>query len=288
MSEPKPAVATGRFGWLKPPKGGPGATMSLIEHLMEIRYRVTVSVLAIAVASAISGFFYESLIRFVTDPYDQAKREVLAASGGTANIVLTNIGVVSPFTLAIVASVLSGVVFTSPFWLYQVWAFFAPALLKNEKRYVLGFVGSATPLFLVGCYLGYLIWPRGVALMLSFTPPNLDILNMLEMVDFLQKQIMIMLVFGISFMIPVLVVMLNFAGIVRGYQLARYRKFVILGSTIFAAAVTPTVDPFSMLALTIPVVALFLVAEIICRIADRRRGITAQSAAEFSPEIDEA
>lgn len=279
--------SSGRLGWLKPPKGGPDGTMSLLDHLRELRYRVFVSLVVIVSVAIGSAFFYENLVRFITDPYDQAKREVMEATAGKANIALTNLGVTSPFTLAVIACALAGLVLASPFWLYQVWAFFAPALFKNEKRYVLTFVGTATPLFLVGCYLGYVVWPRGVSLMLSFTPPNLDIVNLLEMVDFLQKQVMIMLVFGVSFTSPVLVVMLNLAGLVRGHHLGRYRKFVVLGSTIFAAVVTPTVDPFSMLALTLPVVVLFFIAEIICRMIDRKRGITKASAAEFSPKLDE-
>lgn len=260
--------------------------MTLLDHIRELRYRVTVAVLAIAVFSLMASFFYEDVVRFITAPYQQAKDEVMKASGGSATIELTNLGVVSPFTLAVVGCLIVGVVASSPIWLYQVWAFVAPALLKNEKKYVLSFVGAAAPLFIVGCWLGYIIWPRGVALMLSFTPQGMDIINLLEMVDFLQKEVMIMLVFGVSFVLPVLLVMLNLAGVVHGYQLGRARKFVVLGSTVLAAVVTPTVDPFSMLALVIPMTILFLVAEMVCRVIDKKRGITAESQAEFNPELD--
>jgi sec-independent protein translocase protein TatC len=261
--------------------------MTLMDHIRELRYRVTIAVIAIAVFSLLASFFYEEVVRFITAPYQQAKEAVLEATGGSATIELTNLGVVSPFTLAVVGCLLVGLVASSPVWLYQLWAFVAPALLKNEKKYVLGFVGAAAPLFILGCALGYVIWPRGVALMLSFTPQGMDIINLLEMVDFLQKEVMIMLVFGISFVLPVLLVMLNLAGVVRGYQLAKARKFVVLGTTVMAAVVTPTVDPFSMLALVIPMTALFLVAELVCRILDRRRGITAESAAEFNPDLED-
>lgn len=278
----------GRFSWLKPPAGGPGGTMTLMDHLRELRYRVTIMVIAIGSTAIASGFFYEPLMRLVTNPYEQAKTDVIAATKGTATIELTNIGVMSPFNLAIISCLLAGLVISSPVWLYQVWAFFAPALLKNEKKYVLGFVGFATPLFLGGCVLGYFVWPRGVSLMLSFTPQGMDIINLLEMSDFLQKQIMVMLVFGLSFVLPVLIVMLNLARVVHGYQLAKGRKFVILGSTIFSAVVTPTVDPFSMLALVLPMTLLFLVAEVVCRIVDRSRGITEETVKEFNPSVSDA
>lgn len=277
----------GRFDWLKPPKGGPGGTMTLIDHVRELRYRITIAVIAILVTSVACGFFYEELMRFIAAPYEQAKADVLAATKGSATIQLTNIGVVSPFTLAIVGCLIAGIVISSPVWLYQIWAFVAPALLKNEKKYVLLFVGFATPLFVAGTALGYLVWPRGVALMLSFTPQNMDIVNLLDMVDFLQKEIMIMLVFGASFVLPLLLVMLNLAGVVHGFQLAKARKFVVLGATVFAAIVTPTVDPFSMLALVLPMTLLFFLAELVCRLIDARRGITEESAKEFSPDLED-
>lgn len=277
----------GRFAWLKPPKGGPGGTMSLIDHLRELRYRLTIAVVAIVIAACVAGVFYERLVPFVTNPFEQAKQWVLENTNGTAEIMLTAQNVVSPFTLAIVACALAGLVFSSPIWLYQIWAFFAPALLKQEKKYVLAFVGAATPLFLLGCWLGYVIWPRGVAIMVGFTPQGFEIKNLLDMVDFLQKQVMIMLVFGVSFVLPVLLVMLNLAGVVHGFQLGKARKFVVLGSTIFAAMVTPTVDPFSMLALVVPMTLLFFVAELICRIIDKKRGITEETYMEFHPDVEE-
>ena len=277
----------GRFAWLKPPQGGTDGTMTLIDHIKELRYRVTIAVIAIIVVAIASGFFYNEIMQFIAAPYETAKADVLAATDGAATIELTNLGVVSPFTLAIVGCLLAGLVFSSPVWLYQLWAFVAPALLKNEKKYVLLFVGFATPLFLAGCALGYIVWPRGVALMLSFTPRGMEIVNLLDMVDFLQKEVMIMLVFGISFMLPLLLVMLNLARVVHGFQLGKARKFVILGSTILAAVVTPTVDPFSMLALVIPLTTLFLVAEVICRLIDKKRGITEENATEFSVDLDD-
>lgn len=260
--------------------------MSLMDHLRELRYRVTVSVIAIVIGACVAGAFYDKLVHFITDPFQMAKRMVLENTNGTAQITLTAQNVVSPFTLAIVACALAGIVFTSPIWLYQIWAFFAPALLKHEKKYVLTFVGAATPLFLGGCWLGYVIWPRGIAIMIGFTPQGFDIQNLLDMVDFLQKQIMIMLVFGFSFLLPLLLVMFNLAGVVHGFQLGKYRKMVVLGATILAAIVTPTPDAFTMLSLVIPVTLLFFVAELICRIIDKRRGITEESYAEFNPDIE--
>lgn len=276
-----------RFGWMKPPKGGPDGTMSLMDHLRELRYRVTMSFVAIVIAAIISGAFYNKLILFVTGPFDLVKSAVLESTGGSAEVLLTAQNVMSPFTLAVISCFVAGVLFASPIWLYQVWAFFAPALLRNEKRYVLTFVGAATPLFVSGLLLGYWVWPRAAAIMIGFTPQGFDIKNLLDMTDFLKKQLAIMIIFGISFMLPLLLVMLNLGGIVHGYQLGRYRKGVFLGSVVLAAIITPTPDAFTLLALVLPVMGLYLVAEIICRIIDKRRGTTEEALAEFSPDVEE-
>lgn len=261
--------------------------MSLIDHLRELRYRLVIAVGAIIVGAIASAFFYNQLGAFIVAPYNRAREQILAATDGQADIMLTNDGVVSPFTLAVIGCLLAGLVISSPIWLYQVWAYFAPALLKNEKKYVLVFVGGSTPLFLAGCALGYFVWAKGIEIMLSFTLRDLDVVNLIDMVDFLKKEIMIMLVFGVSFVLPVLLVMLNLAGVVHGFQLAKARKFVVLGSTVFAAVVTPTMDPFSMLAMVVPMSLLFFVAEGICRLVDKSRGITEATYAEFNPDLDD-
>ncbi len=286
MAELASADKPRRLAWLRPPEGGPDGTMSLMDHLRELRYRVTVSLVAIIIAAVASGAFYNQLVRFVTVPFETVKAMVLDSTNGSAQVVLTAQNVMSPFMLAIISCFVAGILIASPVWLYQVWAFFAPALLKNEKKYVLSFVGAATPLFVAGMLVGYWVWPRGAAIMIGFTPQGFDIQNLLDMTDFLQKQLSIMIIFGISFMLPLLLVMLNLAGIVHGFQLARYRKFVFLGAVILAAVVTPTPDAFTLLALVVPVMLLYVVAELICRLIDKRRGITAESLAEFNPDVE--
>lgn len=151
----------------------------------------------------------------------------------------------------------------------------------------MGFLGTALPLFLAGCALGYIVWPKGIEVLLSFTIEGMDIMNLLEMSEFLGMQIKLLLVFGLSFVLPVVLVGLNMAGVVRGYQLGRARRFVIFGSVVFAAMATPTTDPFTLLALAIPISVLFLVAELVCRILDKRKGITEESAGEFAIDLDD-
>ena len=131
------------------------------------------------------------------------------------------------------------------------------------------------------------MWPKGITVLLSFTPQDMDIVNLLEMSSFLAMELKVILVFGLSFLLPVVLVGLNMAGVVRGYQLRQARKFVMFGSVVFAAIATPSTDPFSMLALAVPLSVMFLIAEMICRVWDRKRGISEETAGEFAVDLDD-
>lgn len=274
-----------RLGWLRPPKLDAEGSMSLLDHLLEVRYRVTVSALAVLAAALVGIFFYQPLTNLIMHPYFIAKGDVMERNQD-ALLQLSNNGVTGPFTLAVVTVLLAAVIITVPVWMYQVWAFVAPGLLAKEKRYAFAFMGSAIPLFLVGCLVGYWVWPRGIAVMLSFTPPDMGIMNLQDMKDFILLEVKIILVFGLSFLLPVVLIALNLFGVVKGYQLAQARRYVLFGICVFAAIITPSTDPFTMLALFIPMTALYVVAELIAKALDKRKGITAESAAEFNIDVD--
>lgn len=274
-----------RLGWLRPPQAGPGGTMSLFDHLRELRYRITVSSVAILIGSIVCIFFYTHLVEFILAPWKSA-REVLDERLGTETM-LVNTGVTQAFTLAVVVCVLGGIALAAPVWLWQIWSFVAPGLVAKEKKYALAFVGVSLPLFFSGVALGYMVWPKGIEVLLGFTPENQEITNLLDMANFLGMEVKVMLVFGLSFLLPVVVVGLNMAGIVRGYQLKKARKGVIFGAVVLAAVATPTTDPFSMLALFVPITAMFFIAEIICRVWDKKRGISEEQAAEFVIDLED-
>lgn len=260
--------------------------MSLMDHLKELRYRITVAAAGIVLFAVGSAFFYNTMVNIITRPFYQAA-DMIRDANPDADLQIVTDGVLSPFTLAVIACVVGGVVLASPVWLYQVWAFIAPGLLKKEKKYALLFLGSAIPLFLAGCFIGYSILPMGIAVMLGFTPQGMDITNLLELSRFLAFELRIIAVFGVSFLLPVVVVAMNLMGVVRGYQLGKARKIVIFASFVFAAMVTPSIDPFSMLALSGPITVLFLIAEFICRQLDKRKGITEEVAKEFAIDLDD-
>lgn len=268
----RPALA-----WLRPPKAAPGGVMTLADHLRELRYRLIVSVVAIVVAASLSAIWYEQLYQLLMRPYLLAV-EMLAQSHPEIETTTVISGVTAPFILALKVCVVAGLVVASPVWVYQIWAFIVPALLAKEKKWALSFLSAAVPLFLLGVAVGYFVLPQGISVMLAFTPDSVPILNLLEVDRFLDLTLRLMVVFGLGFLMPVVVVGLNLIGVVRATQLAKVRSYVIFGTFVFGAAATPSTDPFSMLALALPMTVLYLIAEAIARVHDRKQLAVAAAA----------
>ena len=226
--------------------------------------------MAIVVFSSLAAIWYNQLYLVVMRPYLIAMDMLKASNPNlTASTVISGVG--TPIMLALQVCLVAGLILAAPIWLYQLWAFIVPALMANEKRYAMYFLGAAIPLFLLGVLIGYLIMPQGISVMLSFTPSSIPITNLLEVNDFLKLQLQLMIIFGLGFLMPVVVVGVNLIGLVSAVQLAKARTYVIFGTFIFGAAATPSTDPFSMLALALPMTLLYLAAEVICRSNDRRK-----------------
>lgn len=267
------AKGSSRFAWLRPPKPTPGGVMTLADHLRELRYRLIVASIAIVLASLASAIWYEQLYYFMMRPYLLAM-EMLKQSNPSLNPTTVISGVTAPFMLILQIAMVAGLILSSPVWLYQLWAYISPALVTKEKRYALGFLAAAIPLFLLGVVVGYLILPQGISVLLAFTPESVPATNLLDVTDFLKLTLQLMVVFGLGFLMPVVIVAANMMGVVTAAQLAKARVYVIFGTFVFGAAATPSTDPFSMLALALPMMVLFLLAELICYLHDRRKART--------------
>lgn len=259
-----------RFAWLKPPKVPADGVMSLADHLRELRWRLVASLAVIVIGMVASAFFYNDLMALLLRPWLDAKA-TLAVTNPDLELQAVLGDTTAPFLLALKVTGLAGLILTSPFWIYQVWAYIVPALVAQEKKIALLFLGAAIPLFLFGVAVAYWVLPQGIVVMMQFTPLGAEITNLFEINNFLGLLIQLMLVFGLGFLVPVFVVALNLVGVVTSEQLRKARTYVIFGSFVFAAAATPGGDPFSMIALAIPMSLLFIAAEMICRVNDRRR-----------------
>lgn len=258
------------LAWLKPPPVPPDGNMSLYDHLRELRYRLVFAVVSIIVGMAFCAIFYTQLFSVMMWPLDQAIAELERNRPGMQIEAVTN-QVAEPFLVAMKVIGIAGLVLTTPVWVYQLWAFIRPGLLANEKKWARIFVGSATPLFLAGVVSGYIVMPKGIEVLLGFTIDNKNITNQIPLNDLMGLLVRVMLVFGISYLIPLVMLILNFIGILKAQHLTKFRPFIVFGAFVFSAVATPSTDPISMVALALPLTILMLVVEFIARINDKRR-----------------
>lgn len=245
----------------------PDGTMPLLDHLRELRRRLFIAVVAVVIASVVAGFFYDQLLTLLQRPFIESVRPLALEQGIEAELTINTVS--GPFTLLLKTALVAGIVASSPVWLYQLWAFIVPGLHSHERRWSMVFGAVAGPLFIVGVLIGYYVLPKGITLLISFTPYGVS--NLVELSGYLSFVLRMLLVFGVAFEIPLFVILLNLAGAVTGRQLGTHRPWIIIGTFVFAAVATPSTDPVSMLFLALPMTLLFLISEVIARAVDRRR-----------------
>jgi len=266
----------------------PEGRMPLADHLRELRNRLFKAVLAILAVTIVAAFFYKDIIHFVQHPILNAvgcaDGETRQKNGNPCAEMTVN-GLLGGFSIALKVSLMAGVIGSSPIWLYQLWAFLAPGLHRNEKRYTLGFVGAGVPLFLAGAVLAYEILPQTARIMIGFVPD--DTTNLLALDDFLDLIVRMVLVFGLAFELPLVLVLLNFTGLVSGRRMLGWWRGMVIGITVFAAVATPTGDPLTMCLLAAPIVFLYFVAMGICFFNDARRRRRLADDPDFSLDPDQ-
>ncbi|WUH94441.1 twin-arginine translocase subunit TatC [Streptomyces sp. NBC_00433] len=268
----------------------PEGRMPLADHLRELRNRLFKSVLAIIVITIVAAFFYKQIIHLlqqrIPDQVQCLSKESKTTTDGQACAQMTVSGLMGGFSIALKVSLMAGVVGASPIWLYQLWGFLAPGLHRNEKRYTLGFVAAGVPLFLGGAVLAYEILPQTARIMIGFVPD--DTTNLLPLDDFLDLVIRMIIVFGLAFELPLVLVLLNFTGIVSGKRMLGWWRGMVIGITVFAAVATPTGDPLTMTLLAAPIVLLYFLAMGICFFNDSRRARRRSADPDFGLDPDEA
>ncbi|MEV8594231.1 twin-arginine translocase subunit TatC [Streptomyces sp. NPDC052012] len=254
----------------------PEGRMPLAEHLRELRNRLAKALVAIVLVTVVAAFFYNDIINFFTEPILKSvgckqSFEELSKLGEDADpcAQITINGLLTPFTLALKVSLMAGVVLAAPVWLYQLWAFVAPGLHRHEKKYAYAFVATGFPLFLGGAFFAYKVLPTTAKVLIEFTPFGVD--NLLPLDDLLDLVTRMVIVFGLSFELPLLLVMLNFSGAISGKRMLGWWRGMIMGITLFAAIATPSTDPLTMMALAGPIWVLYFGAVAVALLNDRRR-----------------
>lgn len=250
--------------------------MSLGQHLVELRKRLMISAIAIAVA-LVAGWilspFVWNMLRVPIENLGEQGREAMITYGD----------ITGAFDTKVQISLFIAVLIASPVWLYQVWAFLAPGLTRREKLYGVAFLGAAVPLFLGGAFAGWMVLPNIVRLMASFQPDqDAFFLNARNYLDFAIK---LLLAVGIGFVMPVLLVLLNFIGVLRGQSILKSWRVAILCIILFAGIATPAADLMSMFLLAAPMVLLYFMAAGVAILHDRRVDKrTAKELAEYDLE----
>lgn len=236
--------------------------MSLGAHLREFRRRLYISVVALVLGMVIGWI----LTPFVWDLLREPIMRVGEMQGRTVELNYTDI--TSGFDVKLKISFFLGLVVTSPVWLYQAWAFVTPAMTRKERRNSLWFLGAAVPLFLLGCFAGWLVLPNMVMLMTSFVPSeDTSLITAPQYFDFV---IRLMTVIGIAFVVPVFLVLLNVVGVLSGASILRGWRVAVLLIAVFTAFATPAADVVSMILLALPMIALYFSAVVIAVLRDRR------------------
>ncbi len=238
----------------------------LTEHLRELRSRFFKSGIAIAIGMVIGWIYYAEIFAWLSKPFTDV---IAAAKANGQDVTLALTGVADPFVLQIQVSAMAGLALSAPVWLYQLWRFVTPGLHRNERRWAIGFAAVATPLFATGITFAYLVLPYGLEILLGFTPENVE--NIVSVDRYLSFFIRTILVFGVGFLTPLLIVLLNFAGILSGKRLVSWWRWIIFTVFIFAAVATPTGDPINLLLLATPILILVIIAVFISLLNDRRR-----------------
>ena len=247
------------------------ARMPLMEHIRELRSRLVKAALAIIIGGII-GFIFRNHIIGLLEHQVCDDRSITGVGRPTAqcpNGVLTITGPTTGITLAFKIAIFSGLVLAAPVWLYQLWAFLAPGLYKREKKYGLTFIAAAVPLFLVGAYCAYFFLRAIMKALLGFNPAG--VAAQLPVDTFLTFVLRMMAVFGVSFVLPLILVVFNFLGILSGARMAKHWRVVVLVIFVFAAIAVPTGDPIGMTVLAAPICVLYFGAVGIALANDKRR-----------------
>jgi sec-independent protein translocase protein TatC len=243
-------------------KKNPDAKMSLSGHLKELRNRLFWSALFI-IAGSVAGWFMFDLV------FNELQRPIVEIANKPGSYATINFPtVVSAFDVRLQVSIFLGIMMTAPVWLYNLWAFVTPGLKRRERRFTIGFIVAAVPLFLAGTALAWSSLPTFVVVLVGFTPEGSA--NVINASEYILFTIRILLVFGLAFVLPVVLVMLNFAGVITAKNITNSWRLAVFVSAVVGAIATPVAEPMAMFLLMVPLLILYYLAAGIAYLHDKR------------------
>jgi sec-independent protein translocase protein TatC len=266
----------------------PDARMPLLEHLRELRNRVLKALLVIVIGSIAGWYLYRYIWPVIERPYCRLPVQYRLLPGIDPRVqnpkrcTLFVSGLFDALFLHLKIAIAAGVVLTAPIWLYQLWAFVAPGLHTRERRWAYYFGAAAVPLFAAGCGVAYFAMTKGLRFLLGMVSHGLA--PLITVNTYVSYALAMLAIFAVAFELPLLMVLLNLAGVLTHQRFRKWRRMIIFLVFAFAAVFTPSPDPISMLLLAVPCVALVELAEIFVWANDRRRARQAPAYPGLTPE----
>lgn len=239
------------------------SSMPLLEHLVELRGRLIKSAYAVAAGAIIGWLIYLPVVDFLRRPLEKLAKDPKVSAA------FLSFEPMEQFMLRVKMSGYIGLVLAMPVILYQLWKFISPGLYRNERKYALSFVASATILFAIGAAIAYYTLPAALGFLSSVGGGNVRYQYTAQ--SYLMLIIYMMIAFGAGFQFPIVLVFMQIVGIVKPQQLSQFRRFAIVIVFVIAAVITPSADPISLFALALPMVLFYEVSILVGRVVYRRR-----------------
>ena len=261
----------------KKPKSDPSQEqMTLTEHLAELRMRIIRAGLAVLIGSVVVFAFYNQVLDLLLGPYERlCERRIeeefcgISYQTGGDGVSLVNLDPIQGLSARLRIAFYGGLAIALPVLLWQIWRFVVPALHKNEKRYALGFVLSSVVLFVIGGAIAFSTLEKALEFLIAWAGD--DVTPAFEVDAYVRLVTLMIVSFGVGFTVPVMLVFLQLLGVLTPRALLGAWRYAIVGTFLLAAAITPSGDPISLLALSIPLIVLYFAAILIGWLVHRRR-----------------
>lgn len=262
-------VQMGPIGTLPPANPEPeddeatGGTMTLVEHLEELRKRIFIGLIAVVVATVVSFFFWHQILEFLLTPLPHISSKLT----NNANQKLVQKDLLEAFGIALKLSLAAGIALASPILIYQVWAYVSPGLTRKEKRYAAPFTILGSLLFVAGLAVGFVVLRYPVSWLINFG--HKDFLLLLDANAYFTFVAYFLLAFGIVFELPMVLTMLGAVGIVKSQTLRNKRKYILFGLWLLSTVITPGADPISPIIIGVAMTILFELSIVLLRLLHR-------------------
>jgi len=236
-----------------------------MDHLVELRKRLLISFAAIAICGIVVFIFYNSVLSFLSGPYEQVTRNTPGCGRDGCKLIVT--GPLEPLMVRLKIAGYGGLALSIPIVMWQIWRFIVPGLHRRERRYAVGFVVGSVVLFVLGCVVAWFTVEKALDFLLGIGGEGLR--PLIDADKYLTLVMLMIAAFGIAFEFPLLLIFLLLVGAVNTVQLRQVRRFAAVGITIFAAIITPSQDPFSLLFMAVPLYIFYEAAILIGRVMKR-------------------